>query len=348
MKTLRRTQRPLVEPDREWEKGSELIVVDAIADEQAGELLVYYFARFPGQPHANILCLARSTDGYTWTKPDCGDGTNIVMRSSGDEACWRSNTWGEFMPVTVLKDEREANPERRWKTLYWDRPNATMPSGICLATSADGRRWKPRFPQPVITSMNDAMSMIAAPVDARSPFGGAFFIYQQTWKYNARLSTARDSLAGCHRRISIWTSSSFGGHWIGPVTILEPDDEDEPDVQFYWLTPFKRTDGGYGGLLNCHHTNDQTMDVQLVSSQDGWTWKRENARKPLLGLGPQGRFDSGSVIATARPVRWRNKTLLYYRGYATVHDGQLHEPDLPPPNPALGVGLAEFDDELVA
>lgn len=346
MQTLRRTEKPLIEPDRDWEKGSDLIVVDAIADEQAGELLIYYFARFHGRPHANILCLARSTDGYTWTKPDCGDGTNIVMRSAGNESCWQSNNWGEFMPVTVLKDERDSNPAQRWKLLAWDRPDPSMPSGICLATSADGRAWKPRFSRPVITGMNDAMSMIDAPPDARTPFGGAFFLYQQTWKYNPRLSTVRDNLKGCHRRISIWINHAFGGHWIGPVTILEPDGEDEPDVQFYWLTPFKRTGGGYGGLLNCHHTNDQTMDVQLVGSHDGWTWMRENGRKPLLEPGVRGRFDCGSVIATAKPVLWRSRVLLFYRGQATVHDGQPRYAGAPSTG-TIGVGLAEFDACLI-
>lgn len=344
---IRRADRPVLEADQPWEAGADLIAVEAFPDEAAGEIRLYYFARFAGRPHANILCLARSADGYAWTKPDCGDGTNIAMRSSGDEGAWK-HAWGEFMPATVLRDAGEKDPALRWKLLYWDRPDPAMPPGICLAVSSDGVAWKPRFKRPVITGMNDAMSMIDAPREPKTPFGGRYFIYQQTWRHNPALSTARDNLKGCHRRISIWTSSSFSDDWIGPVTLLEPDGDDDPDLQFYWLVPFKRDQGGYGGLLNCHHTNDQTMDVQLVGSPDGWTWRRENGRTPLLAPGAPGQFDCGSVIAMAKPVRWRDRVLLYYRGHATVHDRQLRYPDLPPPSPLRGVGLAELDARLMA
>ncbi len=340
---LNRSSQPVISADKEWEKDASLFAVAAIPDDKAGELLLYYLARFDGDPFKNVLCLARSKDCRAWSKPDCGDGTNIVMRASGNYT-----GWGEFMPTTVLRDDREINPEQRWKMVYWERPDPSMPPGICLAASPDGLDWKPLSNRPIITNANDAMSMINAVPGRNTPLrAGKFFIYQQTWKYNPNLPVERDNLKGMHRRISIWTCDNFAEGWVGPVTILEPDGKDQPDIQFYWLTPFKTLSGGYGGLLNCHHTIDQTMDIQLVSSPDGWTWARENSRKPLLGLGERGRFDCGLVYAAAQPVKWRDKVLLFYNGRATVHDGKQHYPADPLPNPAHGIGLAEFSEDLL-
>ncbi len=144
----------------------------------------------------------------------------------------------------------------------------------------------------------------------------------------------------------MWQCEHFDGRWIGPIRILEPDDKDAPDVQFYWLTAFKTPSGGYGGFLNIHHTIDQTMDVQLVSSRDGWSWTRENDRDPILPLGPRGQFDCGLVCGICQPVIWKDRVLVFYQGRPTVHDGKPHYPDANLPEP--GVGLAEFSPDILA
>ena len=338
-----RSSQPVITPDESWEEKAKLVAVALIPDDGDDQLLLFYLARFPDNPLKNMLCLARSQDGHTWSKPDLGDGTNTVMRSSGNQP-----GWGEFMPTTVLRDEGESNPAQRWKMVYWDRPNPSMPPGISLAVSADGLEWEPLLKRPIITNANDAMSMIDALPQIRTPFGGGpYFLYQQTWKYNPALPNERDNLKGMHRRISIWTCRTFADGWVGPVTILEPDENDPPDVQFYLLVPFKRYGGTYGGFLNCHHTSDQTMDVQLVSSRDGWVWSREIDREPILGLGEPGQFDCGMVSVVSRPVMWKGKVLLCYRGSATVHDGKPHYQEEPLPDTAHGIGLAEFSSELM-
>ncbi|MBN1943355.1 MAG: hypothetical protein JW849_08690 [Phycisphaerae bacterium] len=340
---LNRSSQPIFPADQEWEKDSSFLAVAAIPDEETDDLLLYYLVRFEDKSLNNVLCLARSRDGCAWTKPDCGDGTNIVMRGCGNQC-----GWGEFMPATILRNPQETDPARRWKMVYWDRPDESMKAGICLAQSADGLDWQPVHTRPVIINHNDAMSMITTEPNLDPTRKKATtLIYQQTWKYNPLLPADRDNLKYMHRRISLWVAEDFAGGWRGPITIFEPDEQDVPDVQFYWLTPFRTTAGGFGGLLNCHHTEDQTMDVQLLSSPNGWVWKRENDRTPILPLGPRGGFDCGSVIAVAQPVRWRGKVLLFYTGLAAVHDGKPRYGDEPLPNPSQGIGLAEFSDELL-
>lgn len=339
---LHRSPLPILLPDQPWEAGASLMAIAAFTDEANGDLLLYYLSRRSTLPEGNVLCLARSADGVKWTKPDLDDGTNIIMRGAGHKM-----NWGEFMPSSLIRDDAEPDPSRRWKMIYWDRPDPESPPGICLATSPDGLQWHRVHPRPVITNANDAMSFIAAQPGLKTPLGHAtHFIYQQTWAYNPALPTDRDNLKGMHRRISIWKCEDFAGRWVGPITILEPDAQDSPDLQFYWLAPF-HTRTGYGGFLNCHHTGDQTMDVQLVTSTDGWTWTRALDRQPLIPLGPRGGFDSGLVIVAALPVRWRDRVLVFYHGRATVHDGRPHYPSDPQPDPVSGIGLAEFSTDLL-
>ncbi len=338
---LKRSTQPVILPDQPWETGGKIFPVAAFTDPSTDELLLYYMLRFTGRPLDNVLCLARSKDGKSWSKLDYGSGSNVVMRS-----CGNTNDWGEFFPTSIIRDERETDASQRWKMIYWDRLDPANASGICLATSPDGIQWNRLHERPVITGANDAASMIDMYPETKMPFGeGSHFIHQQTFIHNPNLPTDRDNLKEMHRVISGWKCERFDGRWVGPVQILAPDADDAPDLQFYWLTAFKLPAGGYGGFLNCHHTIDQTMDVQLVSSKDGWSWIRENDRNPIFPLGPRGQFDCGLVSVITQPVVWQGRVLVFYQGRPTVHDAQPRYPDDIQPNP--GIGLAEFSLEFL-
>ncbi|MBN1348892.1 hypothetical protein JXJ21_05740 [candidate division KSB1 bacterium] len=337
-----RHHEPILLADKAWELNGLMTAVTVLNEPDKDALRMYYLVRFQAEPLKSVLCVADSDDGFEWQKPDLGDGTNIVMRSSGFHPAW-----GMFSPKSILHDRAEANPEQRWKMLYWDRPAENSPPGMCLAISPDGLRWRPVSDRPIITGANDAGSLLQTKPGSISPLRkGPFLIYQQTWKYNPGLPQARDNLKRIHRRISLWTCANFFDDWIGPITVLEPDAADAPDLQFYNLTVF-RTQTGYGGLLACHHTGDQTMDVQWVRSADGWLWHRANDRQPILPLGEKGRFDCGMAYAVSPPVKFKEKVLLFYNGRATVHDGNLHYPDQPRPNPEKGISVAEMSDDLL-
>ena len=89
------------------------------------------------------------------------------------------------------------------------------------------------------------------------------------------------------------------------------------------------------------------MDVQLARSADGFVWERELNRQPILPLGEKGCFDCGMSMTAGAPVRWQDKVLVYYNGRATVHDGKLHYPDEPAPDPIRGIGVATYSLNLV-
>ncbi len=334
---LSRSSQPIFAADKPWETGGYFAVVGALLEEDEQTIRLYYRVSFHDHPQDNVLCVARSSDLVTWEKPDLGDGTNIVMRPASP---WRD--YGSFLPCRILRE-----PDGTWLMLYWDKPREQGQPGFCLATSEDGLTWQPMADRPFITNSNDAASMVHALSNVPVPLGkAAYYIYQQTWKHNAVLPQGRDNLKGLHRRISIWRANELTGPWRGPIVVLEPDADDPPGVQFYWLAPFA-TSRGYGGLLHCHHTTGQTMDIQLVTSADGWSWQRELDRKPLIALGERGSFDCGMVYAWAAPLQWQGRVLLFYSGRATVHDAQPRFPDEPLPDAPCGIGIATLASDLL-
>ena len=338
-----RTEAPLIAMDQPWEiAGSGSSVVGVIPDPTEDRLRMYYMVRFSGEGTRNILCVAFSRDGLTWEKPDLGDGNNIVMRSAGNPM-----NWSTFHCQSISYDPNESNPAWRWKLLFWGRRDPDLPPGFHFAGSADGLAWSPVLERPVITNANDAGSFgLPNPRAAEGARDSSILLYQQTWRYDPDLPVDRDNLDFMQRVISIWTVNDFPTQWVGPTQVIVPDDADAPDLQFYWFVPFY-SETGYYGLMNIHHTGNQTMDVQSMSSADGWTWQRELDREPLVPPGERGRFDYGMVHIAARPVIWKGKVLLYYNGRATVHDHQQRYPTDPLPEPAAGIGLVELDPGLL-
>lgn len=336
MTPLFRSPEPVLKLDCPWEIEANYVSATGAFDDPDHGIRLYYLVRFK-RSERNALCVAYSSDGVSWTKPDCGDGTNIVMRASGNPM-----DWGVFMPSGLVRSE---DPEETmpWKMTYWDRPDLTLPPGICLAQSRDGLHWERCGTQPIITGANDAMSLAPGICDPSLPFGGGnWLIYQQVWKYNPALPTGRDNLKGAHRRIAIWKADHFDGRWVGPLTMLEPDADDPADLQFYSFSPFLLKEGGYGAFLNCHHTGDQTMDVQYVRSRDGWTWERCLHREPLLATGDAGRFDSGMVSVAVQPLLRNGEWMIFYHGRPTVHDHSYRYAEDRALPPGGGIGLARF------
>jgi len=346
---------PIIPADSPWE-GNSLVMRTVLYDSQDELYKMWYLAsditsqRDPGTGTITVggngdsrVCLAVSTDGRNWEKPDLGEGHNVVMRGSG-----RKLNWGCFFPQQVIHDPLEQDPALRWKMVYWDQPGTASPYGICFAASPDGFAWTPLSDYPAITNVNDGSCLIATHREGPCPWlKSNYLLYQQTWKYNPDLPVERDNLKNIHRRISLWASESIHGKWIGPIVVLEPDKDDPPDLQFYWLTAFHMKEG-FGGFLSCHHTIDQTMDIQLVTSVDGWTWERRNGRRPILPLGALGQFDCGIVSSISGPMRIGDKVYMLYIGRARAHDQKLRYPELECPDPAAGIGIAELDSDVVS
>ena len=348
MKILNRSESPVILPEKPWELETDLLYsIAVLPDPEEDRLRLYYLVRNYLKKEIGLLCVAYSEDGYSWTRPEFSDGTNIVMRPAGPPI-----DYGFFVPFSVLYDPWETEMGDRWKMIYWDRPGRDDPTGICLAVSPDGLHWRSTSRNPIITASNDAASLLCTDPDLPKPhprFAAPYFIYQQTWRYDPSLPQDKDLVPGMRRQISLWRGGRFSGEdgqvrWRGPFLLLAPDEQDPPDTQFYWLCPF-RTRNGYRAFLNVHHTIDQTMDAQMVSSADGMAWERLHNRTVVLPSRGPGWWDCGMVKVISPPVYWKGRTLVFYNGRSTTHDWKPRYPDGPEPNAPSGIGVAEIEPD---
>jgi hypothetical protein len=111
-----------------------------------------------------------------------------------------------------------------------------------------------------------------------------------------------------------------------------PDDKDDPNTQFYGMTPFTYGDLILGFLHVFHYqgpgpANDNgPMDVQLVYSRDGRTWHRLEDRRPVIGVGAKGSFDGGMIMGTACGAFVHGDELIaYYTASNTTHGALVQD-----------------------
>jgi len=88
------------------------------------------------------------------------------------------------------------------------------------------------------------------------------------------------------------------------------------DQQFYYLA-VHRQDGWNIGFLGDFEVVDQTMDVQLCFSRDGWKWERP-CRSTWIPR-QAGAFDSSNLYAATGLVDLGEDWLVLYRGGTRRH-----------------------------
>jgi hypothetical protein len=113
--------------------------------------------------------------------------------------------------------------------------------------------------------------------------------------------------------------------WEGGQVVLEPDDLDQPDTEFYGMSAFPYADR-YLGLIWVFHTYNQQMDIQLASSFDTVNWHRAVHRRIFLPLGYQRNdysgqsFDSEMIFPASQVVPFGDRLMLYYSGFNRTHN----------------------------
>ena len=304
-------ENPLVKPDSPWEGYLALQPGTVIFDEEERVFKMWYNALgHERRPEVqDFLCYATSQDGIHWQKPNLGlvefqgsKKNNIILKWS-------------FWTHCVIKDAAESDPERRYKLLYFQARDRSR-FGIWAAFSPDGKRWTDYPGNPVVPffATGDTFQV------TQDPDTQQFILYHKT-------------ISRPIRKISRMVSDDFI-HWRDSRQVLEPDEYDLPDTEFYGLSAFPYA-GQYLGMLWIYHTYSQFMDVQLVSSRYGIDWQRSVGRRRFFRLAPDGgyrsdTFDSGMIFPSSNPIVKDGKVWIYYSGFTNLHnapgdghDGQI-------------------------
>ena len=337
-----KTAEPVLTGDRPWENWTiYLFGSPSIHFDQATGLYRMWYTSCDVPVDHYFINYATSKDGVNWTKPILGiedfkgsKENNIVNQG---RVFWINST--------VILDERETNPDRRYKSLSWDFATASGPEivppghyrpsggaeykkgrplGVSVAFSRDGLHWTPYAGNPVLKNTGDTHSVLGWD-DKHQKYVGYF-----------RPSYAA---SGGIRVIGFSTSDDFI-NWTPPEIILKPDTEDPISDEFYDM-PVVKYQGKYIGFLWMYHNSphpalvrspaldnekgsQQTLDTQLTYSHDGKQFIRVGDRQPFLPIGSPGAWDQGWATVSDMIIR-DQEIWLYYSGWGARHNNDQEQ-----------------------
>jgi hypothetical protein len=304
---LKSSTNPVIVPDMPWE-GAVILQPGTVIYDEEEHIFKMWYNSLPTQSKPDIqefVCYATSTDGIHWVKPKL----NIVefRGSTANNIVLKWTSW----TLSVIKDTYAPDPSKRYKLAYWSKHDLET-EGVWVAFSPDGVHWSVNEHNPVIprTATGDTFSVMQDPVT------------HTFWMYHK-------SAIMPIRKVSRLVSDDFV-NWTNDELVLEPDDRDQPDTEFYGLSPFAYGNQ-YLGFLWVLHTYTQQIDVQLVSSRDGKVWNRSVNRRVFLPLGfmnngyPGHAFDSEMIMSIAPPVAAEGQLFIYYTGFSVKHNANFIE-----------------------
>ncbi len=235
---------------------------------------------------------AESEDGLNWVKPKLNQ---VEYRGS------RANNivdldyqgGGAYMPM-IVKDERETDPDRRYKAIVAQRGNT-------LHYSADGVHWstggsvKGRF--------GDRRNFFYDILEPKP---------ERRWKVfsHCGIETYRWVRATCvywSSDLLEWTSDPRNPNMLPRAGI-----EVEQHLTSAW--PYA---GMYLGMFDIWGP-DQLMPQQLIASRDGVNFVHVFDGEPVIELGKPGEWDAGWVSPVNVPLDVGDETWFYYSGSATT------------------------------
>lgn len=284
---------------------------------------------------------AESTDGVHWSRPHLGlvdyrGNKNNNLLDMGGQA------WG-FVNLKVIRDEDEADPNRRYKMTTHVYYRHTRRLGTLLTWfSQDGFRWQPSKPVKPTRGELSANDLLI-PGFHFEPCGG---LYQWQGQY---FIMGQNALPGTHhhqgRVCRVYRSHDFmewqptntvsftritQEQWLGPGRSLEGEQCHEG------ISVWNRGHvllGIYGQWHGAPTWKDISVDLGLVISHDGLFFHEPKTEWCFLKHGDKGSWDQGGLLQGQGFQNIGENTYIYYGAWdPTVTGG--------PETPRGGVGIA--------
>lgn len=327
MNPPRRTGELLITTDAPWETTNDRAMIGLYSSvlKEEGKVRIWYDLIVPTgdgpYDHQRRVCYAESDDGIHFRKPQLGlheiDGStanNVVLPGViGGCAVWI---------------DPNAPAEHRYKTQA-----KVYPSGrLCMHSSPDGLRWKHFADLEVGPGGWDTQTIVHWDTAIKR-----YVMFTRRW---VRPEGDKSAQYRTVRRLE----SEDLLVWTGETTALEADEIDlasyktptgQPPVDFYGASVFVLPECDRTAIMLAQafwhflpteqegRLGPSTFDVQLCISRDGTTFARAGARRPFMGLGPAGGFDSRWVWAIPNPVRVGNEIWIYYVGANRDHNDRI-------------------------
>ena len=324
----RHPQNPMIQEDRPWEVAIGYCSV--YRNPESGGYQLWYQAWHPGQDIR--VCYAESQDGIRWVKPSLGiyafqgnADTNIVL------------TDGHRFGASVIVDERDPDPSRRYKMAYWRR-------GLKVAFSPDGIHWTVPFEEPLLPGSggepgqpsytDEAIDRggsryvplgVSDVVDvAWDPKRDAFMIYAKTW-----LDGPKGDMFW--KRAVVRTDSKDFLHWSKPRLVIAPDESDgeggdhelerttvgggSGGVQLHSGPAFFHNDLYFSLLQVLDSAGTGDMPGELAISRNGYDWQRPFRKEMFIPATSEDAFDDSIIWSNSTPIFHEDEFWFYYGAY---------------------------------
>ena len=336
---------PVIRADRPWEMpsvpegvGMDLhygtVFYDPFQQQFRMWYLVTTLVTTPKQDSINpVWCYATSKDGYHWEKPSLG---LVEFEGSTDNNILKDENWPKIKGG-IFVDQHEKDPAKRYKAMSQKTVQATVPgeSEVMetfvwnLYSSPDAFNWTPHPDNPVIKP--DGSPLLNP--QGNPPHKGMWRAYlwgptaSMGWDpirgvYAMHVENCRHRACTLGKRLIGRSESPDLVHWTQPSTIIVPDDQDPPHLEFYsmWTSTYE---GFYIGMLwnyrpgpppPAPRRREERLYIwpQFVSSRDGIHYDRR-FREPVIPLSAEPEWDSVTIY-THQPIFHDGKFFIYYNG----------------------------------
>jgi hypothetical protein len=313
------------------------------------------------------IAVAESMDGIHWSHTPLGqemrqgfDTNRIVFTGVPENQAGETGN-GEIVTPDGMKiaGSKQLNrqghvcqpqvvrlPDGRWRMYYWHHQHGwgEGPEKYTIAESVDGLKWHvPDYDRPALNShfLRDQSNYTEEKKIAQksrrtndanyvyyNPYQRCYEQFSQ-WFLDAipERRIAEDNCPDLSRMIQRRTSAD-GIKWTAPELVIVADSQDPWDQQFYHLAIQYHEDWLIGSLGHFRAENSQqTMDLELVFSQDGRKWERP-IRGGFIPRDPGG-FDSEGIYPSNAWIDQGDRWLCLYNPTARKHN-QHAGPDVMP------------------
>ncbi len=284
---------------------------------------------------------AESTDGVNWTKPKLG---LVDYHGSKDNNLLAVDPTVGILNLKVLHEPQDPDPARRYKMVthvFWMK-GKTRHGTLVPFISADGLTWKSTINFKPVDSEILAQDLIL-PTMHFEPAGG---FYKWDGQYFVSGQSPYDGTRPAHSRIARGFRSRDFVNWFqtAHLNYMHPDQHkllsagNDGRQTHEGVSVWNRGNvlvGLYGIWNGAKTWPDVTIDLGLLISDDGLTFREPTDDPAFIPRGADGTWDQGGLMQGQGFENVGDKTYIYY-GAA---DPRTWTPGDQPIPPRGGVGL---------
>jgi hypothetical protein len=327
---------PVLRPEHWWE-GNHVMPLATLYDPEEKLFKTWYRTGPLDHPeevdgHASYTAYATSPDGVHWEKPLLGAvelagrrDHNVVLLSAGPNPNPYFQAQGQKAFIrSVIRHPNPRDESEKYVCMFFDQHY----NGAYLGYSADGIHWR-RETEPFWRTLVDAtgwgddtlMTLLWDSLKRR------WVMYRRVNPQESERLVAQpgdEDWPAPDRglRIMGYADSPDLKHWENHRLIMIPDADDPADVEFYGFTPQIHAQV-YVGYLWIYHAapDNETIDIQLVTSRDGLHFTRCCRREVFLPNGPPDYFDHEITVGDQpEPIILNDQVYLFYEACNYKHD----------------------------